>query len=99
MSQQHKTKTNNTLQFIANWLLFFIITSGALYITSLVLPIFFPQQITLMELSAQLKMVGIGLFSYLKPFITLILFLFFLEWILEKFGINLVKEIRQLTKK
>lgn len=95
----NKTNKIDLIKFTLNWILFFIIMAGSLYITSIVLTIFIPDNEDFIQLSIEMKDIGVSTFSFLRPFMVLILILFIIEWTLEKFGINLNNEIKSLIKR
>jgi len=73
------------IKFILNWILFFIIMAGSLYITSIVITIFFADVAGFTQLSIEMKNIAVSTFSFLKPFMILILILFIMGWAFEKF--------------
>lgn len=89
MTSQNKLNERNSINIILETILFFIIIAGTLYIVSVVLPIFFPDKGNFLQLSQEFKIIGIGIFSFLKPVVKLILILFISNWILRKFGVKL----------
>jgi len=87
---------NNSLRIIVNWIIFFVITAGVLFISSKVMDIFFFENHYLLKLSIELKSIGIKIFNFVSPFIKLIICLLILDWILYKLGINLSDKLAKL---
>lgn len=99
MKNQNTINKNNSIKFLANWLLFFIITVGVLYIISIVFAIFLSDNVKFIELDDELKKIGLSIIYFFKPFINLTIILFIVEWLLGKFGIDLTEWVSDLIKK
>lgn len=96
-----KQKSNINSIFLAaqNWLLFFIILAGSLYITALVMTSFFGDVEKLIGFSAELKEMSIQIFSILKPFIELVIVIWLTEFVLRKLNISISKGFSSVTWK
>lgn len=98
MKNKNIINKNSPIKFIANWILFFIITAGVLHIISIVFATLLSDNLKFTELSNEFRKISISIIYFLKPFITLTLILFVVEWILEKLGIDLTERIIVLIK-
>lgn len=96
-----KQKSNINSIFLAaqNWLLFFIILAGSLYITALVMTSFFGDVEKLIGFSTELKEMSIQIFGVLKPFIELVIVIWLTEFVLRKLNISISKGFSSVTWK
>jgi len=99
MTNQGRKKKNSHIKFLASWILFFIITAGVLYIISIVFAIYLSDNIKFIELSDEIKKISISTIYFLKPFITITIFVFLVEWIFVKLGIDLTDRVSVFIKK
>ncbi|MEM9363175.1 MAG: hypothetical protein AAGA43_11095 [Bacteroidota bacterium] len=87
--EEHKIESNQIFLLAQNWLIFFILLGGSVYLTSIIAGSYFPSTDNTHMFMMELKSMSIKLFSVLKPFVELFLIFWLVDWVLRKVGFNI----------
>lgn len=96
-----KPTLRNPLRLIINTTIFIFILLLITYVTLRVIPIYdenIKREDLLRMIADDIKIIGIYVFEFVRPFLQLVIILVILEWLLNKFGISLNLNILRLDK-
>ncbi len=79
-----------------NWLIFFVLFSGAVYLASIIMTNFFPLQENMKSFSSEMKALSLGVLDVLRPFVELVIIFWLTDWVLRKLGFGISKGLAQL---
>ncbi|WP_422860708.1 hypothetical protein ACOKFD_07710 [Flagellimonas sp. S174] len=87
--EEHKIESNQIFLLAQNWLIFFILLGGSVYLTSIIASSYFPRTDNTHTFMIELKSMSIKLFGVLKPFVELFLIFWLADWVLRKVGCSI----------
>nr|WP_298994905.1 hypothetical protein [uncultured Allomuricauda sp.] len=94
--KKQEQSINQVFLAAQNWLIFFILFAGAVYLTSIIMTSFSPLQENVKSFNTEMKAISSGVLGILKPFVELVIIFWLTDWILRKMGFGISKGFSQI---
>ncbi|WP_350284396.1 hypothetical protein [uncultured Croceitalea sp.] len=94
--KKQELSINQVFLTAQNWLIFFVLFTGAVYLASIVMTNFFPLQDNMTDFSSEMKAMSLGVLDVLQPFVELVIIFWLTDWVLRKVGFRISKGLANI---